>query len=45
VVVPGARRIGQGWGESQGLSLATPVIVKYRDESTNAGTALESALR
>ena len=45
VVVPGARRIASGWGAEQGLSLATPVIVKYRDASTNAGTALEGALR
>ncbi len=36
---------GKAGGQIQGLSLATPVIVKYRDESTNAGTALESALR
>ncbi|MEO8561235.1 MAG: 2,3,4,5-tetrahydropyridine-2,6-dicarboxylate N-succinyltransferase [bacterium] len=45
VVVPGARRIAQGWGESQGLSLQTPVIVKYRDERTDLATALEGWLR
>jgi 2,3,4,5-tetrahydropyridine-2-carboxylate N-succinyltransferase len=45
VVVPGARSIKEGWGESQGLSLQTPVIVKYRDEKTDAATALESWLR
>ena len=28
-----------------GLSLATPVIVKYRDEQTDARTALEEGLR
>ena len=27
------------------LSIATPLIVKYRDEKTDAGTALEDALR
>jgi 2,3,4,5-tetrahydropyridine-2,6-dicarboxylate N-succinyltransferase len=45
VVVPGARSIRDGWGQSQGISLQTPVIVKYRDEKTDAATALESWLR
>jgi 2,3,4,5-tetrahydropyridine-2-carboxylate N-succinyltransferase len=45
VVVPGARRVSQGWGELQGLSLQTPVIVKYRDERTDLATALEGWLR
>ena len=45
VVVPGARSIKDGWGQSQGISLQTPVIVKYRDEKTDAATALESWLR
>jgi 2,3,4,5-tetrahydropyridine-2-carboxylate N-succinyltransferase len=45
VVVPGARLIKEGWGQAQGLSLQTPVIVKYRDEKTDAATALESWLR
>jgi 2,3,4,5-tetrahydropyridine-2,6-dicarboxylate N-succinyltransferase len=45
VVVPGARRVGRGWGEAQGLSLQTPVIVKYRDERTDLATALEGWLR
>jgi 2,3,4,5-tetrahydropyridine-2-carboxylate N-succinyltransferase len=45
VVVPGARRIAAGWGAEQGISLSAPVIVKYRDASTDAGTALEAALR
>ena len=45
VVVPGARRIARGWGEEQGLSLQTPVIVKYRDERTDLATALEGWLR
>ncbi len=45
VVVPGARRVPGGWGAEQGLSLLAPVIVKYRDGSTDAGTALEAALR
>lgn len=45
VVVPGSRPVSGGWGASQGLSLQTPVIVKYRDGSTDAATALEGALR
>src|SRR3954470_11788516 len=45
VVVPGARRVGGGWAEGQGLSLQTPVIVKYRDERTDVATALEGWLR
>jgi 2,3,4,5-tetrahydropyridine-2,6-dicarboxylate N-succinyltransferase len=45
VVVPGARGVKTGWAESQGIALQTPVIVKYRDEKTDAATALESWLR
>jgi 2,3,4,5-tetrahydropyridine-2-carboxylate N-succinyltransferase len=45
VVVPGARTVKGEWGQAQGISLQTPVIVKYRDEKTDAATALESWLR
>jgi 2,3,4,5-tetrahydropyridine-2-carboxylate N-succinyltransferase len=45
VVVPGARRIRDGWGADQALSLQAPVIVKYRDEKTDLATTLESWLR
>lgn len=45
VVVPGARAVKHEWGQREGLSLQTPVIVKYRDEKTDAATALESWLR
>jgi 2,3,4,5-tetrahydropyridine-2,6-dicarboxylate N-succinyltransferase len=45
VVVPGARRISSGWGSNEGLSLQTPVIVKYRDDKTDSSTALEKWLR
>jgi 2,3,4,5-tetrahydropyridine-2-carboxylate N-succinyltransferase len=45
VVVPGARQVSAGWGKEQGLSLQTPVIVKYRDEKTDLATALEGWLR
>jgi 2,3,4,5-tetrahydropyridine-2-carboxylate N-succinyltransferase len=45
VVVPGARQVSGTWGRRQNLSLATPIIVKYRDERTDAATALEDSLR
>jgi 2,3,4,5-tetrahydropyridine-2,6-dicarboxylate N-succinyltransferase len=45
VVVPGARHAKGKWAQEQGISLQTPVIVKYRDEKTDAATALESWLR
>jgi 2,3,4,5-tetrahydropyridine-2-carboxylate N-succinyltransferase len=45
VVVPGARAIRDGKGKEWGLSLQTPVIVKYRDEKTDASAALEDILR
>ncbi len=45
VVVPGARAAGSAFGKAHGLSLYTPVIVKYRDARTNAATALEESLR
>ena len=45
VVVPGARAVKSNWGREHGISLQTPVIVKYRDEKTDAATALESWLR
>ncbi len=45
VVVPGARRVSATWGAREGLSIQTPVIVKYRDDRTDASTALEQWLR
>ena len=45
VVVPGSRRVSDSFAERHGLALYTPVIVKYRDEKTDAATALEDALR
>ncbi|MEX2472119.1 MAG: 2,3,4,5-tetrahydropyridine-2,6-dicarboxylate N-succinyltransferase [Gemmatimonadota bacterium] len=45
VVVPGARPATNAWGKAQGLSLYAPMIVKYRDDKTDASTALEEALR
>jgi 2,3,4,5-tetrahydropyridine-2-carboxylate N-succinyltransferase len=45
VVVPGSRRLAGPFAEQHGLALQTPVIVKYRDEKTDAAAALEEALR
>src|SRR6187401_2357871 len=45
VVVPGSRAVTVGAGKEWGLSLATPVIVKYRDEKTDARTELERWIR
>jgi len=45
VVVPGSRAIRKGKGAEWGLSLYTPVIVKYRDEKTDASVELEDLLR
>ena len=42
VVVPGTRPVTSGRGREWGLSVATPIIVKYRDDKTSARTALES---
>ena len=45
VVVPGARALQSEKGREWGLSLYAPVIVKYRDEKTDAATQLEELLR
>ncbi len=45
VVVPGARSVTVGAGKDWGLSLATPVIVKYRDDRTDTRTELEQWIR
>jgi 2,3,4,5-tetrahydropyridine-2-carboxylate N-succinyltransferase len=45
VVIPGARPFTQGRGRELGLSIYTPIIVKYRDEKTDLATQLEEALR
>jgi 2,3,4,5-tetrahydropyridine-2-carboxylate N-succinyltransferase len=45
VVVPGSRPVTSGRGREWGLSVATPIIVKYRDERTSARTALETWIR
>jgi 2,3,4,5-tetrahydropyridine-2,6-dicarboxylate N-succinyltransferase len=45
VVVPGSRPASGGFANKRGLNLAAPMIVKYRDERTDAATCLEEALR
>lgn len=45
VVVPGSRPVTQGPGLARGISLYAPVIVKYRDEKTEASVQLEELLR
>ena len=45
VVVPGTRRMKGAFAEQHELHMATPMIVKYRDEKTDSATALEEALR
>ncbi|HEY7911510.1 MAG TPA: 2,3,4,5-tetrahydropyridine-2,6-dicarboxylate N-succinyltransferase [Blastocatellia bacterium] len=45
VVVAGSRAISSGHGAQLGLSLYTPIIVKYRDEKTDASVRLEEFLR
>jgi len=45
VVVAGSRAITSGKGKDWGVSLYTPVIVKYRDEKTDARVQLEELLR
>ncbi len=45
VVVPGSRAVTKGKGAEWGLSVAAPVIVKYRDEKTELSLVLEDVLR
>jgi 2,3,4,5-tetrahydropyridine-2,6-dicarboxylate N-succinyltransferase len=45
VVVQGSRPAGGKFAAEKGVQLYTPVIVKYRDDKTDAATILEEALR
>ena len=45
VIVPGSRAVTKGFGKDWGLSLYTPVVVKYRDAKTDAKIQLEDLLR
>ncbi len=45
VVVPGARKASGPFAHEHAIHLYAPIVVKYRDASTDAATALEEALR
>jgi 2,3,4,5-tetrahydropyridine-2-carboxylate N-succinyltransferase len=45
VLVAGSRAVSSGPGKDWGISIYTPVIVKYRDEKTGARIQLEDLLR
>lgn len=45
VVIPGTRPIQSGPGRERGLSVYTPILVKYRDEKTDRSVQLEDLLR
>jgi len=45
VVVAGSRAVSRGRGGEWGISLYTPVVVKYRDARTDARIQLEDLLR
>ncbi len=45
VVVPGSRSKSGSFAHEHGIATYVPVIVKYRDDQTDAATELESALR
>jgi 2,3,4,5-tetrahydropyridine-2-carboxylate N-succinyltransferase len=45
VVVPGTRPASGPYAQRLGLHVAAPLIVKYRDEKTDAKAVLETALR
>jgi 2,3,4,5-tetrahydropyridine-2,6-dicarboxylate N-succinyltransferase len=45
VVVQGSRAVTNDFGRENGLSIYCPIIVKYRDEKTDASTQLEDYLR
>jgi 2,3,4,5-tetrahydropyridine-2-carboxylate N-succinyltransferase len=45
VVVPGVRTASGEFAQANGIGLATAVLVKYRDERTDARVALQEALR
>jgi 2,3,4,5-tetrahydropyridine-2-carboxylate N-succinyltransferase len=45
IVVPGSRAVSNAFGKLHGLSLQAAVIVKYRDDKTDARVQLEDLLR
>lgn len=45
IVVPGSRPAGSEWASENGLSVSCALIIKYRDEGSDASLELEDALR
>src|SRR5690349_1684860 len=45
VIVAGSRAVTSGRGKEWGISVYTPIIVKYRDARTDARIQLEDLLR
>jgi len=45
VVIQGSRHIDGDFARQHHIAIYTPVIIKYRDEKTDAATALEEGLR
>jgi 2,3,4,5-tetrahydropyridine-2,6-dicarboxylate N-succinyltransferase len=45
VIIPGTRPIQAGIGRERGLSVCTPILVKYRDDKTERSVRLEDILR
>jgi 2,3,4,5-tetrahydropyridine-2-carboxylate N-succinyltransferase len=45
IVVPGTRPMKGEWARGQGLNIACALIVKYRDEQSDASLELEEVLR
>lgn len=45
IVVQGTRPVTSEWGKQQGLQMSCALIVKYRDEKSDAALELESLLR
>lgn len=45
IVVQGTRPVGSVWAKEQGLAVSCPLIIKYRDENSDASLELEEALR
>ena len=45
IVIPGTRPMENAWAKQLGLSMQCPIIVKYRDEKSDAALALEQDLR
>ena len=45
IVIPGSRPASNDWAREQGLSMSCALIVKYRDEQSDASLLLEEVLR